>query len=149
MDGGVLLHDDEQPVGFDWSKLLQAGPAEIGIRFAFGAGIALVAAVVGAVFGPKAGGLFLAFPAVLPATLTLIEKREGTTKAWADASGGVLGALGLAAFALTAVLLLRWNPFAALLLALVAWAVVTGGLYFLFRASGLLLEQDKLLSKSR
>ena len=147
MDGRVLLQDDEQPVGFDWSKLLQAKPAEIGIRFAFGAGIALMAAVVGSLFGPKAGGLFLAFPAVLPATLTLIEKHEGTTKAWADASGGVLGALGLAAFALTAVLLLHWNPFAALLLALVAWAVVTGGLYFLFRASGLFLEQDTLLSK--
>ena len=148
MDSRVLLEDDEQPVGFDWSKVFQAKPAEIGVRFVFGAGIALVAAVVGAALGPKAGGLFLAFPAVLPATLTLIEKKEGTTKAWADASGGVLGAIGLAAFALTAVRLLRWNPFAALILALVAWAVVTGGLYFLFRESGLFVEQDRLLSKS-
>ena len=149
MDGRQLFQDDEQPVGFDGSKLFKAKPSEIAIRFVFGAGIALVAAVVGAVFGPKAGGLFLAFPAVLPATLTLIEKKEGTTKAWADASGGVLGAVGLAAFALTTMLLLRWNPFAALLLAVLAWAVVSGGLYFLFRKTGLFLEQDKLLSKSR
>ena len=149
MDGRQLLQDDEQPVGFDWSKLFKAKPSEIAIRFVFGAGIALVAAVVGAVFGPKAGGLFLAFPAVLPATLTLIEKKEGTTKAWADANGGVLGAVGLAAFALTTMLLLRWNPFAALLLAVLAWAVVSGGLYFLFRETGLFLKQDRLLSKSR
>ncbi len=149
MDGRVLRHDDEQPVGFDWSKLFTTKPSEIAIRFVFGASIALVAAVVGAAFGPKAGGLFLAFPAVLPATLTLIEKKEGTTKAWADASGGALGAIGLAAFALTAVLLLRWHPVAALLLALLSWVVVSGGLYFLFRETGLFLRQDKLLSKSR
>ena len=79
-----------------------------------------VAGLAGARLGPKFGGLFRAFPAVLPATLTLIEKKEGTTKAWADASGGVFGAVGLAAFAFTAVMLLRTNPVIALLLALVA-----------------------------
>ena len=149
MDGYQLLRDDEEPVGFDWSKLFQAKPSEIAIRFTFGAGIALVAAVVGMVFGARAGGLFLAFPAVLPATLTLIEKKEGTTKAWADAGGGVLGAVGLAAFAGTAVLLLRWNPVAALLLALLAWVIVAGGLYFLVRESGFFLKQDRLLAKRR
>ena len=107
MDARALIEDDEEPVGLDWSKFFTAKPSEIAIRFAFGAGIALVAAVVGAVLGPKAGGLFLAFPAVLPATLTLLEKKEGTTKAWADASGGVLGAVGLAAFAVTVLTLLR------------------------------------------
>jgi hypothetical protein len=147
MDGEVLLEDDHEPVGFDWSKLSKATPVEIAIRFVFGAGIALIAAVVGHVFGAKAGGLFLAFPTVLPATLTLIERKEGTTKAWADASGGALGAVGLAAFALTAFTLLRWNPVAALLLALMAWAVVSVGLYFLFRVTGLFLKQDKLIAK--
>jgi hypothetical protein len=86
---------------------------------------------------------------VLPATLTLIERKEGTTKAWADASGGALGAIGLAAFAVTATLLLRWYPAAALLLALLAWALVSVGLYFLFRVTGLFLKQDRLLAKRR
>jgi len=149
MDWHLVLKDDEEPVGFDWSKAFKASPSAIGIRFGFGAGVALVAAVVGTVFGAKAGGLFLAFPAVLPATLTLIEKKEGTTKAWADASGGVLGAVGLAAFAFTAALLVRWNPIVALLLAMLAWAIVAGGLYFLFRQSGLFIKQDQLLSNSR
>jgi Protein of unknown function (DUF3147) len=149
VDGHQLLRDDEQPVGFEGSRIFKVTPLEIGIRFVFGAGIALVAAVVGTVFGAKVGGLFLAFPAVLPATLTLIEKKEGTTKAWADASGGVLGAVGLAAFAFTTAMLLRWNPVAALLLALGAWAVVAGGLFLLFRETGLFLKQDRLLSKPR
>jgi hypothetical protein len=149
MDGKRLLEDDREPVGFDWSKLSKASPGEIAIRFVFGAGIALIAALVAHVLGARAGGLFLAFPAVLPATLTLIEKKEGTTKAWADASGGALGAVGLAAFALVAFLLLRWNPVAALLLALLAWALVSAGLYFIFRVTGLFLKQDELLVKRR
>ena len=149
MDGQRLLEDDREPVGFDWSKLSKASPGEIAIRFVFGAGIALIAGLVAHVLGARAGGLFLAFPAVLPATLTLIEKKEGTTKAWADASGGALGAVGLAAFALVAFLLLRWNPVAALLLALLAWALVSAGLYFIFRVTGLFLKQDELLVQRR
>jgi hypothetical protein len=149
MDARVLMEDDEEPLGFDWSKLVKAKPTEIAMRFIFGAGIALIAGIAGARFGPKFGGLFLAFPAVLPATLTLIEKKEGTTKAWADASGGVLGAVGLAAFAFTALMVLRTNPLIALLLALVAWLFVGGGLYFLFRMTGLFVKQDELLMKSR
>src|SRR5205823_13415008 len=109
-------------------------------------GIALNAAVTGYVFCPRVGGLCLAFPVVRPAPLTLIEKKEGTTKAWADASGGVLGAIGLAAFAFTAIQLLRANPVVALALALLAWLLVSGGLYFLFRETGLFLRQDKLLT---
>ena len=149
MDSEQLLEDDHEPVGFDWSKLSKASLGEVAIRFVFGATIALMAAVVAHFFGAKAGGLFLAFPAVLPATLTLIERKEGTTKAWADASGGALGAVGLAAFALTASLLLRWNPVAALLLALLAWALVAAGLYFLFRVTSLFLKQDQLVAKRR
>jgi hypothetical protein len=149
MDGEQLLEDDLEPVGFDWSKLRKTHPPELLIRFVFGAGITLVAAIAGSVFGPKFGGLFLAFPAVLPATLTLIEKKEGTAKACSDASGGALGAVGLAAFAFTALQLLRSNPVIAILLALLAWFVVSGGLYFLFRMTGLFVKQDKLLAKSR
>lgn len=147
MDGEQLLEDDQESVGFDWSKLSKAHPPELLVRLVFGAGIALVSAIVGMVFGPKAGGLFLAFPAVLPATLTLIEKREGTTKAWADASGGALGALGLAAFAFTAVRLLPANPVLALLVAVLAWLLVAGGLYFLFRVTGIFVKQDEWLPK--
>src|SRR5207302_11081889 len=88
VEGELLLRDDREPVGFEWSKIRSVTRSDLGIRFVFGTGIALIAAVSGMVVGPKFGGLFLAFPAILPASLTLIEKKEGTTKAWADASGG-------------------------------------------------------------
>ena len=97
-----------------------------------------MAALVALRFGPHVGGLFLAFPAILPASLTLIEKKEGNEKARADAEGGIVGAIGLAAFALVAILLLPRIGSAALLLALVAWTAVTLGLYFGARGAGLL-----------
>ena len=143
-----LQQDDLQPVGFDWSKITKVKPSELAVRFVFGAGIALVAAVVGMLAGPKVGGLFLAFPAILPASLTLIEKKEGFAKAWSDASGGTIGAIGMAAFALTAILLLPTNPVLALILALVAWVVVSSGLYFLLRVTGFFLASDRLFSSS-
>src|SRR2546423_1529239 len=131
--GGIAV------VGF--SLLGQAGrPKRFSGLFAAAPSVAL-ASLAMTVIAKGAGG-------AVPHALALIEKKEGTGKAWADGNGGVLGALGLAAFALTTMLLLHWNPFAALLLALLAWAAVTGSLYFLFRESGLLLRQDRLLSKS-
>lgn len=143
-----LQQDDLQPVGFDWSKLRNVKPGEIGLRFVFGAVVALAAAITGMVAGAKVGGLFLAFPAILPASLTLIEKKEGIAKAWSDASGGAIGAIGMATFALTAILLLRTNPALALILAMVAWILVSTGLYFVIRVTGLFLKSDRLFSKS-
>jgi hypothetical protein len=93
-----LLRDDSQPIGVEISKLGRIAPKEHLIRFALGAFLAAAAGGIGILYGPKAGGLFLAFPAILPASLTLIEKKEGKAKAWADASGGVIGAIGLAGF---------------------------------------------------
>jgi hypothetical protein len=46
-------------------------------------------------------------------------------------------------------MLLRTNAVIVLLLALVAWLLVAGGLYFLFRITGLFVKQDNLLMKSR
>ena len=146
---GDLLQDDRQRVGFDWSKITKVKRGEILVRFVFGAIVALAAAITGAVAGPKIGGLFLAFPAILPASLTLIEKKEGLAKAWSDASGGAIGAIGMAAFALAAIFLLPINPALALILALIAWILVSTGLYFLIRASGLFLASDRLFSSSK
>lgn len=96
------------------SALKQASPREYLIRFAFGGTATILAGLVAKHFGPSLGGLFLAFPALFPATATLIEAHEkkrlgktghdGTTRgriaASIDAAGASLGCVGLAGFAL-------------------------------------------------
>jgi hypothetical protein len=51
------------------------------------------AGLIASRFGPNLGGLFLAFPAILPATLTLVARHTRNAKpAGADALGAALGA---------------------------------------------------------
>jgi hypothetical protein len=46
------------------------------MRFVYGAAISVLAGLVGVVGGQRTGGIMLAAPAVLPATLTIIERQE-------------------------------------------------------------------------
>src|SRR6266481_9955216 len=87
---------------------------ECALRFLFGGLITATAGIIAKKFGPEIGGLFLAFPAIFPASATLIEKHEkqkkerlglnGTKRAAeavsADAAGAAIGTIGLACFAL-------------------------------------------------
>jgi hypothetical protein len=73
-----------------------------------------MAGLVAKRFGPEVGGLFLAFPAILPAGASMVEAHEkkhkarvgldgtnrGRTVAGLDAAGATLGCLGLAGFAI-------------------------------------------------
>src|ERR1051326_6710222 len=84
------------------------------VRFAFGGLITTAAGIIAKKFGPEAGGLFLAFPAIFPASATLIEKHEierkakkglagvtrGRQAASVDAAGAAMGSIGLLVFAL-------------------------------------------------
>jgi hypothetical protein len=121
-------HDEgegEQLVGVDLNKLRSIRPRELAMRFAFGAAISVIAALIGLAFNQTVGGMFLAFPAILPATVTLIEKKEGTKEATMDVEGAVAGAAGLIAFALVCIYGLRRDSAApVLLLAFCAWAAV-------------------------
>lgn len=100
------------------------------LRFILGATVSLGAAIVTVVLGPLAGGVFLAFPAILPATLTLLERDKGTVAAVGDARGALAGALGLVAFAVTVIILAHHTPAAiTLLTALSAWIVASLLLY--------------------
>ncbi len=104
------------------------------LRFAFGFVISVVAAIVAQVAGAKVGGLFLAFPAILPATLTLIERREGHAQAVSDVRWAALGAIGMIAYAVVMVGLVQHEQALALVCALVAWTVVSVGLYSVVRS---------------
>jgi uncharacterized membrane protein (GlpM family) len=118
-------------------ELRSMSPRELGIRFAFGAGVSLLAAIVSTFAGGRIGGLFLAFPTILLASLTLMAQKDGVARARDDARGAGLGTVGLIAFALVAVATLtRWHPVAALAAATAAWALVSVAAYLVTRAVG-------------
>jgi hypothetical protein len=113
---------------------------EYAIRFVFGGAITAFAGVVAKEYGPVLGGLFLAFPAIFPASATLLERHErerkknagipetirGTQAAALDAYGAGLGAIGLLCFAIVVWQFLRWHS-AILVLsaATVIWTLVS------------------------
>jgi len=114
------------------------------IRFVLGGLVTAAAAMLAKKYGPSFGGLFLAFPALLSASVTLIEKHErerkaqkglhGTNRsrqaAGADAAGAAMGSIAMIAFA-TLVWQLLPHHSARLVLsaATVIWASVAAGVW--------------------
>jgi hypothetical protein len=76
--------------------------------------------------------MFLAFPAILPATLTLIDETDGKRQAEGNAAGAVIGSAALGAFGVTGWLLLGRIPSVlAALAAFAAWLAFAVGAYLL------------------
>ena len=96
------------------SSLKEGRWYEYAIRFALGGAITLMAGIIADICGPATGGLFLAFPAILCASATLVESHErrekrehkvkghrrGTDAAGLETAGAALGSVGLVIFAL-------------------------------------------------
>jgi|SRR5271156_898015 hypothetical protein len=123
-------------VTFDFSALAETKWYELGIRFLCGGAITVCAGLLAKEFGPVFGGLFLAFPAIFPASATLVEKHErekkqkagimntvrGRQAAALDARGAAMGSIGLACFALAVWKLLpHWNAVLVLLIGSCVW----------------------------
>ncbi|HLH46621.1 MAG TPA: DUF3147 family protein [Acidimicrobiales bacterium] len=126
------MSGDDQLFGADLGELHQIRMRALAVRFAFGAAISIVAGLGGQTLGSVVGGLLLAFPAILPASLTLIEKEDGTAAAVHEVGGAIFGATGLIAFAAVAAALLGVvSAPVALVAGLVAWVVVALSLYVL------------------
>jgi len=120
------------------SALRETHWSEYLIRFGLGGAMTVAASLIASRFGPVVGGLFLAFPAIFPASATLVEKhvrkrkeraglpgaRRGKEAAALDAAGATLGSLGLAAFGLIIWTMIDQAPFLALFLAAIAWLAV-------------------------
>jgi hypothetical protein len=118
------------------SALKQTKLHQYVIRFLLGGVCTVIAGLVAKRFGPVIGGLFLAFPAIFPASASLIEAHEkenkkkigsdgtirGRLAASMDATGAALGCMGLAGFAATIWKLLpRHNATAVISLGSVVW----------------------------
>ena len=102
-------------ISVNFSAVRQVTPIEVVSRFLLGGAITAAAGFIANVCGPTVGGLFLAFPAILPASLTLVAKqqerrkarlrlsgiRRGREAAALDAFGALMGTAGLAGFGIT------------------------------------------------
>jgi hypothetical protein len=123
-------------VKFNPSALRRTKWYEVVLRIIFGGLATVGTGLIAKEYGPVVGGLFLAFPAIFPATATLVEKHEKEKKREAkidgvdrarravalEARGTAMGSFGLAVFALLLWRLLDRIPaWLALMSATVAW----------------------------
>jgi Protein of unknown function (DUF3147) len=110
------------------------------VRFVFGGTITVLAGLIAKEYGPVLGGLFLAFPAIFPASATLLEKHEkekkkkagiaktirGRQAAALDAYAAALGSVGLFFFGLIVWRFLQeHNALSVLLAATALWALTS------------------------
>jgi hypothetical protein len=133
------------PVEIDLSSLKRTKWHEYLVRFAFGGLITAATGIIAKKFGPEIGGLFLAFPAIFPATATLIEKHEtekkkkkgltgivrGRDAASVDAAGSAMGSIGLFVFAVLVLHLIEGhNLWLVLAAATLSWLAVSVATWF-------------------
>jgi len=137
-------------VKLQFATLRKTRWSEYATRFLIGAFVTVMAGLIAEKFGPSIGGLFLAFPAIFPASASLIQKHErqrkeragmngtdrGRVAAGIDAFGAALGSVGLVAFAITTWKMLPHFPLAFTLTgATFAWAT-TAALFWILRKRG-------------
>jgi hypothetical protein len=112
---------------------------EFAIRFVLGGAMTVIAGAVASRFGAATGGLFLAFPAIFPASVTLVERhvrqrkeerglpgaRRGKEAAALDARGAALGGLGMIGFASAIYMLIEHSAVLALGAAATLWMAIS------------------------
>ena len=121
-------------VKINLAALKQSTWQQYAIRFLFGGVVTVATGLIARKFGPGVGGLFLAFPAIFPATATLIATHEkeqkrraglngafrGRDAAAIEARGTAIGTIGLLAFAVVVWRVLPHHHAPAVLLAAAA-----------------------------
>jgi Protein of unknown function (DUF3147) len=120
-------------------------PHEYLVRFLFGGLCTVAAGLIAKRFGPAVGGLFLAFPAIFPAGISLLETHEkrkmakagldgtnqGRAAASVDSAGTSIGCIGLIAFAF-----ILWhqlpghNAYAVITLGTSAWLSISVAVWY-------------------
>lgn len=133
-------------ISIDLGKLRETKPSAMAVRFGLGGAITAFAGWIGMKYGPEVAGLFLAFPAIFPASVTLVQKHEeqehrgnpeeakrrGCAQAGIEANGAVLGSLGLLAFgAAVWGLATQIGGWLAILAALALWTAVSAAAWIL------------------
>jgi Protein of unknown function (DUF3147)/Domain of unknown function (DUF202) len=135
-------------VRVDFRAITQTRGAAWLARFVLGGAITVATGLIAEHYGPLVRGLFLAFPAIFPASATLVEQHErekkrragimhtnrGRKAAALDARGAAIGALALIPFALLVWRLLpTHSPAGVLAGSLLAWLAIATLLWRLRR----------------
>ncbi len=136
---GHLSPVGELKVRLKLSAFKQTRWYEYLIRFVFGGLVTAATGLIAQKYGPVVGGLFLAFPSIFPASVTLVqthkekqEKKEGKGKqlrqrmarqaAGVTSAGAAIGSVGLFCFAVVIWQMSgRLPPWLVLALALAIW----------------------------
>ncbi len=146
-------------VKFQLSAVRRTKWYEVILRILFGGLTTVATGMIAKSYGPVVGGLFLAFPAIFPASATLVEKHEKEKKQRAhidgvnqarravalEARGTAMGSIGLVAFAIVVWQFLFGKP---------AWLVLTAATLSWLITSLLIWElrrvaRGHLLAKNR
>jgi hypothetical protein len=121
---------------------------ELLLRFVLGGLVTAVAGILAKKLGPSFGGMFLAFPAILASSVTLVQKHErerqqqkgmsgairGRQAAGADAAGAAMGSIALIAFAVSVWQLLpAHNPGLVITIATLIWAGISSAVWFVWK----------------
>lgn len=130
----------------DFGAIHRTRWTEYSIRYVFGGLITVLTGVIANYYGPAVAGLFLAFPAIFPASATLVEAHErerkhraglhgtirGRTVASVEAAGASMGSIGLIAFgAITWLTTQRVPAWLLFLVAAAAWFGVSFATWWL------------------
>lgn len=127
-------------VRLSFSSLSEGRWYEYIVRFLLGGAVTVMTGLISTRWGPGVGGLFLAFPALLCASATLVQsherrrkreagleaRRRGEDAAALDAAGAALGSVGLFTFALTVLWLSAAAPWISLAVASLVWVATAG-----------------------
>jgi hypothetical protein len=137
--------------------LRQASWRDYVVRFLFGGGVTALTGALAHCYGPTIGGVFLAFPAILSASLTLLARHQrerkarlglngtirGGQAASLDALGAALGSAGLLVFALLVWRLLpAHRPALVLTAATFGWALTAYLMWTLRNRKGVVFRND-------
>jgi uncharacterized membrane protein (DUF4010 family) len=121
---------------------------ELLLRFVLGGLVTAVAGILAKKLGPSFGGMFLAFPAILASSVTLVQKHErerkqkegmsgairGRQAAGADAAGAAMGSIALIVFAVCVWKLLpAHNPGLVITIATLVWAGISSAVWFVWK----------------
>ncbi len=134
-------------VKFALSSLKDGRWYEYVVRFVLGGAATVITGMIARIWGPEVGGLFLALPAMLCASATMVESHErrhkkergmegrkrGEDAAALDAAGAAVGSVALIGFAATVFFAAPRLSWLSLPLALAVWSIGSLTMWWIYK----------------